>query len=90
MPNCKFFIEIAPRHECSPVNLLHIFRTLSPNNTSGRLLLQFRGFSSRKKKRMKPSIITKYSPFLEGSLAEQQCVTKLQIQADIISLTANL
>ena len=27
------------RHGCSPVNLLHIFRTLFPKNTSGGLLL---------------------------------------------------
>ena len=33
------FIEIALRHGCSPVNLLHIFRTLFPINTSGWLLL---------------------------------------------------
>ena len=33
------FIEIALRHECSPVNLLHIFRTRFPKNTSGSLLL---------------------------------------------------
>ena len=32
------FIEIALRHGRSPVNLLHIFRTSSPKNTSGRLL----------------------------------------------------
>ena len=32
-------IEITLRHECSSVNLLHILRTLFPNNTSGRLLL---------------------------------------------------
>ena len=33
MPKCDFncnFIEIAPRHVCSPVNLLHIFRTPFP------------------------------------------------------------
>ena len=34
------FIEIALRHGCSPVNLLHIFRTLFPRNTSGWLLLE--------------------------------------------------
>ena len=44
MPKCDFnkvsnFIEIALRHGCSPVNLLHIFRTPFPKNTSGRLLL---------------------------------------------------
>ena len=33
------FFEIALRHGCSPVNLLHIFRTLFPKNTSERLLL---------------------------------------------------
>ena len=36
MPN---FIEIALRHGCSPVNLLHIFRTPFPMNASGWLLL---------------------------------------------------
>ena len=45
MPKCDFnkvtlqLIEIAFRHGCSPVNLLHIFRTPFPKNTSGRLLL---------------------------------------------------
>ena len=33
------FIEITLRHGCSPVNLLHIFRTPFTKNTSGRLLL---------------------------------------------------
>ena len=33
------FIEIALRHECSPVNLLHIFRTPFPKSTSGHILL---------------------------------------------------
>ena len=33
------FTEIALRYECSPVNLLHIFRTPFPKNTSGGLLL---------------------------------------------------
>ena len=33
------FIAIIFRHWCSPVNLLHIFRTPFPWNTSGRLLL---------------------------------------------------
>ena len=34
------FIEIAVRHGCSPVNLLHIFKTFFPENTSGWLLLR--------------------------------------------------
>ena len=35
------FIETVLRHGCSPVNLLHIFRTALPRNTSGWLLLGF-------------------------------------------------
>ena len=34
------FIEITLRHGCSPVNLLHIFRTHFLKKTSGRLLLK--------------------------------------------------
>ena len=35
------FIEIALRHGCSSINLLHIFRIPFLKNTSGRLLLSF-------------------------------------------------
>ena len=35
------FIEITLRHGCSPVNLLHIFGTPFPRNTSEWLLLTF-------------------------------------------------
>ena len=35
------FIEITLRHGCSPVNLLHFFRTPFPKNSSGRLLLEY-------------------------------------------------
>ena len=34
------FVEIALRHECSPVNLLHIFRTPFQQNTSEWMLLK--------------------------------------------------
>ena len=34
------FVEITLRHVCSPVNLLRIFRTPFPKNTSGWLLLK--------------------------------------------------
>ena len=41
MPKCDFNkVEIALRHGCSPVILLHIFRTSFPKSTSGRLLLK--------------------------------------------------
>ena len=41
MPKCDFskVIEIALRHGCSPVNLLHIFGAPFPKNTLGRLFL---------------------------------------------------
>ena len=35
------FIEITLRHGCSPVDLMHIFKTFFPKNTSGGLLLYF-------------------------------------------------
>ena len=38
--SCCSFIEITLRHGCSPVNLLHIFRTPFSKSTSGWLLLQ--------------------------------------------------
>ena len=46
MPKCDCgkvasnFIEITLLYGCSPVNLLHIFRTPSPKNTFGWLLLK--------------------------------------------------
>ena len=40
MPKCYFDkVEISLRHGCSPANVLHIFRTPFPRNTSGWLLL---------------------------------------------------
>ena len=38
-------IEIAPRHGCSPVNLLHIFKAPFSRNNSGRLLLYICNFT---------------------------------------------
>ena len=40
------FIEIALRHECFPVNLLHIFTIRFPKNSSGGLLLKHEPFQS--------------------------------------------
>ena len=39
-PCQRNFIEIALRHGCSPVNLLHILKTPFPKNTFGWLLLK--------------------------------------------------
>ena len=41
------FIEITLRHGCSPVNLLHIFRTPFYNYTYGGLLLNLRRMRKR-------------------------------------------
>ena len=38
-------IEIAFWHVCSPVNLLHVFRTSFYKNTSGRLLMRMFSFA---------------------------------------------
>ena len=38
------FIQIALQHGCSPVNLLHIFKTHFLKNTSGRLFLEHTQF----------------------------------------------
>ena len=48
MPKCELynFIELALRHGCSPVSLLHIFRTPFPRDTSGWLLLNISSSSS--------------------------------------------
>ena len=42
----SIFIEITLQHECSPVNLLHIFRAPFPKNTCRGLLLSHVGNSS--------------------------------------------
>ena len=41
MPKCDFKCDFALRHGCSPVNLLHIFRTPIRRNTTGWLLLKY-------------------------------------------------
>ena len=38
-------VEITLQHGCSPVNLLNIFRTPFPKNTSGRLLFYLKIFA---------------------------------------------
>ena len=40
MPECDFNKVASLRHGCSPVNLLHIFRTPFPKDTSEGLLLK--------------------------------------------------
>ena len=43
------FIVIALQHGCSPINLLHIFRTPFPKKISGQLLLNLKTRFVRKK-----------------------------------------
>ena len=51
------FVEIALRHGCYPVNLLHIFRTPFPRNTSGRLLLNVNTYKKKTSKDLKKEIV---------------------------------
>ena len=51
------FIETAVRHECYPVNLLPIFRTPFPRNTSGRLLLNVNTYKKKTSKDLKKEIV---------------------------------
>ena len=55
------FIEIKLRHGCSPVNLLHIFRTSFPRNTFWWLLLKYLAFSW---------VATPITSFLEINLSQ--------------------
>ena len=56
------FIEIALRHGCSPVNLLHIFRTPFHKNTSGWLLLDFTNLADK---------LRDYSPDNQPNITER-------------------
>ena len=56
------FIEIALRHGCSPVNLLHIFRTHFSRNTFGWLLL-FKCTTNKAHEIIKNGILLVFSYF---------------------------
>ena len=68
------FIEIALRHGCSSVNLLDIFRTPFPKNTSGRLLLFL--FYVRKQE-CKNNVRFKMWDFLTVNLINLFCLAKV-------------
>ena len=57
------FIEITLLHRCSPVHLMHIFRTTFPRKTPGWLLLQGPKYASEPntKEIILCSITTKYA-----------------------------
>ena len=59
------FIEITLRQVCSPVNLLHVFRTPFPKNTSGVLLLSRFDFNMATAKTIMTTAkkVTKDSPY---------------------------
>ena len=52
------FIELAIGHGCSPINLLHIFRTPFDKNNSGGLLVLIWKLSGLEKKALSHSIKT--------------------------------
>ena len=70
------FIEITLRHGCSPVNLLHIFRTSFDRNTSGRLLLYWLSKINCNIIRMlkRGCLHVKFRPGMKSSLSMVKCL----------------
>ena len=67
------FIEITLRHRCSSVNLLHIFRTSFPRNTSGRLLLNLsRKIRNKIKEQRESHYVRHYMVFIFAVISERQ------------------
>ena len=75
------FIEITFRHGCSPVNLLHIFRTPFAINTSGRLLL-IRSFFSKTSSQKICGYEVHFWPFMG-------CVNDKRLQNGVINICLN-
>ena len=66
------FIEITLRHRCS-VNLMHIFRTSFPRNTSGRLLLNlYRKIRNKIKEQRESHYVRHYMVFIFPVISERQ------------------
>ena len=87
MPKC----EITLRHGCSPVNLLHIFRTPFTRNTSGWLLLELWKnlktlFRDKTKTYSKVTLTLKNKIFMKG---ETHVVIKNVISDDFATDTFN-
>ena len=87
MPKC----EITLRHGCSPVNLLHIFRTPFTRNTSGWLLLELWKnlktlFRDKTKTYSKVTLTLKNKIFMKG---ETHVVIKNAISDDFATDTFN-
>ena len=74
------FIEITLRHGCSPVNLLHIFRTPLPRNNSGWLLLNV-PFKSRLKE---IQITGQINAFCRQRIPEPRRARKEIVDIDIL------
>ena len=78
MSKCDFnkvasnFIEIILRHRYSPVDLLHIFRTPFPKNTSGGLLLSKLSISTPTRK-----CSSVFYPFLSLVNEDNKCGQRL-------------
>ena len=77
---------MALRHECSPVNLLHIFRTSFPRNTSEWLFLnitvllfRFSHLLSRHQRRIKDCCSVQDGAFCDNSWKLLTIITKRSI-----------
>ena len=73
MPKC----EITLRHGCSPVNLLHIFRTPFLKNTSGRFLLILSNWTSTNENTNNAfvNLLSQFSDFLSKTSFTKSTVT---------------
>ena len=87
------FIEIKLRYGCSPVNLLHIFRTPFPRNTSGWLLLTYTSkntsgclFLTYTSKNTSGWLLLTYTSFPGASNIISKTQTSLQWLAVILQL----
>ena len=71
------FLEITLRHECSPVNLLHIFRTTFYKNNSWGLLLKYTKFLHDVTKHNATTFGEKWSCFYQPAFTFPKLTTEI-------------
>ena len=73
------FIEIALRHGCSPVNLLHIFRTPFSKSTSGWLPVTL--YLHKLKRRAQHAVLVIWKHLLLGISSTDCCTPLFHLQS---------
>ena len=71
------FIEITFLYGCSPIKLLHIFRTSFPENTSGGLLLLLFRWSSHRRCSVKEGVLKNFAKFTGKHLCQRIFFNKI-------------